>query len=494
MAPFDYYSDGEDYNPLAGYEPPQFSFATDYGVDSRSPGALVDQFDIFGAYDDIARKLESQRDVANQEYADNLKAAMQPRRTGIGETLATALLSFGAPLLGKAIGGNQLGGQGGQMGQVAVQELDKRLDADWELQQKQRAALAAAAREDVKVLDRAILDLPEKKLGLQGQMALNKQNNDAAFEKQKEIDRLRHGYNLREIEAQKRPVIVPPPSGLPSSDSLGDVGPNLGVPNLRDYELQRYRENLAAGMSSSQAAISARADVEDRRKRTKDLFGDKLAKEAETIGQMEDLINKGREGIAKAGMTGSGVASTYEQVLATFPGLFPEAAVQSAGDKLLTLTQNIGAMANRIVGSGAMSDFETKALFATAMSPDSPRPQNEAVLRSYENGLAIMKEHQNFINHFMERTGGNPDRAQMLWDIYRKQNPILVQNARGEVVVNPNRSPWQTFDFDSAYRQYMTGGGMETATGSAGGKPDALSDPEGYKAWYKANRGGSPRG
>ena len=188
MAPFDYYSDGEDYNPLAGYEPPQFSFATDYGVDSRSPGALVDQFDIFGAYDDIARKLESQRDVANQEYADNLKAAMQPRRTGIGETLATALLSFGAPLLGKAIGGNQLGGQGGQMGQVAVQELDKRLDADWELQQKQRAALAAAAREDVKVLDRAILDLPEKKLGLQGQMAVNEASNNAIFNRQEKLE------------------------------------------------------------------------------------------------------------------------------------------------------------------------------------------------------------------------------------------------------------------------------------------------------------------
>lgn len=185
---FFYGRQADDLTDFYQFDTPSIGTALDYGVDSRSPGASVDIPDVFSAYDDMARKYASQRDVANQEYVDNLKAAMQPRRTGIGETLATALLSFGAPLLGKAIGGNQLGGQGGQMGQVAVQELDKRLDSDWELQQKQRAALAAAAREDVKVLDRAILDLPEKKLGLQGQMAVNEASNNAIFNRQEKLE------------------------------------------------------------------------------------------------------------------------------------------------------------------------------------------------------------------------------------------------------------------------------------------------------------------
>ena len=241
---------------------------------------------------------------------------------------------------------------------------------------------------------------------------------------------------------------------MPTED---DSGPSLGVPSLEDEENRIYRERLKI-MPPTQAAVSAREQIEGKRKRGKDMFGKKLDAASDTISQMEDLIRKGDEGVLKAGKTGSKIASLYESFLSTFsPFDTPEADRQAQGDKALELTQNLGTMINRIVGSGALSDFESKALFATAMSPTNTNAQNEMILRNYKNGLSAAKEHRDFMSYFADKTGGNPEKAQTLWEIYKREQPIIIAAPDGSQVLNEARKPWQQFDFGDAYKRFLKG-------------------------------------
>lgn len=243
------------------------------------------------------------------------------------------------------------------------------------------------------------------------------------------------------------------PNRASSAVEMG--GPDLGLTPLKDLERLAFQENLDLDMPPTQAATSARAMTEDVRKRNKELFGSSLQAENDMISQMEDLIRTGESGMARAGDTGSSLASAYEKALSYFG--FPEASEQAAGDKELELTRNLGASINRIKGSGALSDFESKALFATALSPTNTRAQNEAILERYKIGLEAAKEHQSFMNYYMSEYGGSPEKAQALWDLYKEQNPVAVKDDSGKMVINQTRTPWQKFDFSSAYKGFLSG-------------------------------------
>lgn len=182
-----------------------------YGED-ESNSFLPDIADFFASYDDVARKLQAKRDQEQQEYKDLLAQAAQPRTTSTGELLSQALLSFGAPLLGKAVGGAQLGAQAGEMGLKASSNLSSEIDERYKLQQSEKAIRAKAAGERVDEFDKEILKLPLAKLDRQGQMTANRmqtedahklamirQNDSQAFEK--ELTGIRHGQRLAEIGA-----------------------------------------------------------------------------------------------------------------------------------------------------------------------------------------------------------------------------------------------------------------------------------------------------
>jgi hypothetical protein len=252
-----------------------------------------------------------------------------------------------------------------------------------------------------------------------------------------------------------------------------DYGPKLPLKSVRQIELATFDENVAKGMKREQAGVSSRERADDIRKRNKALVGDSLKDERDAIANAEDIIRKGEEGILKAGQTGNPLASWYEKSVATLAPILPgdqaEAKEQAAGDKALELTQNLGAAINRLKNSGALSDFESKALFATAMSPNNTPEQNKLILRYYRNGLAVAKEHQSFMNYVMDKYDGNPEMAQQLWEIYKDSNPVLKANEKGEYTLNEKRTPWQKYDFDTAYKAYMGGGSASQAGPSQGG-------------------------
>ncbi len=251
---------------------------------------------------------------------------------------------------------------------------------------------------------------------------------------------------------------------------LTDEGPEFGVESLEEMHDRLRRKSMLLGIPAATAEVSARETVDAVRKQGRALLGDKLAKQAETIAQTEDLVRKGQEGIATAGETGFPGASTYEWLTSYLPWA-DEAKTQSAGDAKLAETRQLTAAVNKVVGSGGLNEAEAKALFSAAMSPDQNKSQNEAILRGYENGLKIMKEHQDFMNYFTNKTGGNPETAQTMWELYKKSNPILKQNNKGQFVPNENRSPWQKFDFVNAYKNHVTGGDAPVSAGKNNGGP-----------------------
>jgi hypothetical protein len=261
------------------------------------------------------------------------------------------------------------------------------------------------------------------------------------------------------------PVVASPPPAAPQD--ITDMGPELGVKSLSEVEKQAYEENLNADMPPIQAATSARQMVEDLRKRSRTLVTNDLAKADESIAQVEDIIRKGEEGIEKAGVTGLPLASTFEKAASFLPWA-KEAKTQVEGDKLLDLTKNMSVQINRVAGTGALSDFESRALFAAGMSPDNTPEANKVILQGYKNGLEIAKDHQAFMNYFIDKTGGNPEQAQTMWNLYREANPAVIKDPKtGSNVVNTNRTRWQKFNYKDAYQQFITGGSPATDAAKA---------------------------
>lgn len=181
-----------------------------YGED-ESNFFLPDLTDFFGSYDDIARKLEAKRDQEQQEYKDLLAEAAAPRKTSTGELLSQALLSFGAPLLGKAVGGPQLGAQAGEVGLKASADLSSTIDKRYELQQAEKAARAKAAGERVDEFDKEILKIPMARIDRQGQMIANRMQAEDTYRRQgllqedsqafqKELSGIEHAQRLAETD------------------------------------------------------------------------------------------------------------------------------------------------------------------------------------------------------------------------------------------------------------------------------------------------------
>lgn len=233
-------------------------------------------------------------------------------------------------------------------------------------------------------------------------------------------------------------------------------GPNLGVKTLEQISRDIYRTKINEGVPPTQAEVSARDTVDSLRKQAKAFLGDKIVEDSKMADDIEDLILKGKEGLAKAGVTGFPGSSTYEFAASYLPWA-EEAKTQAEGDKLLELTKNLGAKANRIVGTGALSNMESKALFGTAMSPSNTPEQNQAILRGYEIGLERIKSRNDFFNFFIDSTGGNPQLAKTYWELYSKANPLVTQEPDGTMRLNTERTPWQTFDFQNAYKDYLSG-------------------------------------
>lgn len=234
----------------------------------------------------------------------------------------------------------------------------------------------------------------------------------------------------------------------------------FGQESLSSKERKRFQEGLQAGLKPDQSAITARASTEAERKLILPQYK-KLQDEEDLIGGLERQKQLTEEGIAKAGVTGSRTASLYEKGLSGLSsylggGVFPEAERQAAGDSALAQAQQLAVAANRIKGTGALSDFETRGLLSTAPGPDKTPAQNQEILQNITIALEAAKEHNDFINTAASE-GVTPHKAQILWNAYKKENPIIVTDFNGGIKLNENRIPWQQVNFPELEQKFLSG-------------------------------------
>lgn len=251
---------------------------------------------------------------------------------------------------------------------------------------------------------------------------------------------------------------LPTPEVRAKAGDIADIGPDLGVPTLSQIYNDTYQEALAQGEGSVQASIKARELTDSLRKQQKASLGESLKDMDKKISDLETLVSKAEEGISKAGNTGSKVASMYEKAVSTLvPWSTPEADRQAAGDMKLREVQAATVAATRF--PGAMSDPDREFLLSAAIGADQPKASNENALKGYKVALENAKEYRRFMDYFVEKTGGNPSRAQTLWDLYKTENPLTVKNpATGDTLLNENRTRWEDFDFANAYKNRMSKG------------------------------------
>jgi hypothetical protein len=116
-----------------------------------------------------------------------------------------------------------------------------------------------------------------------------------------------------------------------------------------------------------------------------------------------------------------------------------------AGDTLLDSLAQKGIALNRVAGSGALSDFESRALFNAFLSKDKTPAENQAILDKIIRTKAVNDEYLSFKENWIN-TFGSDQGSEIAWQGYKKVAPILVPDQQGQLQFNPMRKPWQEFD------------------------------------------------
>ena len=124
-----------------------------------------------------------------------------------------------------------------------------------------------------------------------------------------------------------------------------------------------YQEFLNNGMPPVQAASAAKQQIEGEVKANNKSF-DEARVARETAQKLSAMAETATAGMARAGQTGSELASLYEKTLATLAPVLPggqtEAIEQSTGDALLQSITPEAIATARPPGVGAMGDREMK--------------------------------------------------------------------------------------------------------------------------------------
>lgn len=240
------------------------------------------------------------------------------------------------------------------------------------------------------------------------------------------------------------------------------LGPDLGVPTLREMEDRRIRQLAGEDYENPEirksAMVSARAEADDRRKRSRDIYQkDLLAKDAE-LKEISDTVRLLDEGIEKAGDTGLPLASAFEKGLTyldtIIPGdAFPEAALQVEGDSALRKAKVSETLREGQKLKGSFSDSDRRFLLEQAPGEDKPRVVNEAIRNRLKAAERHLQDRNSFFNYVLDETGGNFDKANQYWKIYSEANPLFDKNGN----LREDRTPWQNFNFKENYERFLKG-------------------------------------
>lgn len=200
---------------------------------------------------------------------------------------------------------------------------------------------------------------------------------------------------------------------------------------------------VTPGDVNEYVANKLRLETKDTERALKD-----LAAKRESSRMLDEIAIEADMAIKKAGNTGGlggGVKRFGDSVLSIIPGLGDAADQRMAGDSLLDSLAQKGISLNRVAGSGALSDFESRALFDAFLGKDKTPAQNQAILDKIVRTKAVNDEYLSFKENWINNYGSDQG-SDVAWQGYKKVAPILVPDQQGQLQFNPMRKPWQEFD------------------------------------------------
>lgn len=281
--------------------------------------------------------------------------------------------------------------------------------------------------------------------------------------------------------------------------TLGDAGPisenidsTIGSPGRQTLEDKRRAavfEGRSMGITKGDLNEYANSKLKLESKDTERALKD-LAAKREMSRQLDEISAEADMAIKKAGNTGglgAGVKRFGDSVLSIIPGLGDAADQRMAGDTLLDSLAQKGIALNRVAGSGALSDFESRALFDAFLSKNKTPEQNAAILDKIVRTKTVNDEYLNFKENWIN-TFGSDQGSDVAWQGYKKVAPILVPNQQGELQFNPMRRPWQEFDLNEL-ELLGRSADQEKPLGSSG--KSIPTPPAGYELTGKIDANGN---
>lgn len=230
----------------------------------------------------------------------------------------------------------------------------------------------------------------------------------------------------------------------PETDSLSGIG-IIPLEQRRAERMKFYRQQ---GYKPEQAAVAARNDLEG------ELDADKKA-----YARIEEQREKAREMRAMADVVDQALDSGLEtgggaelgQFVARNRAFIPFAETlgfdqerEFSGNLLEGVKAKVLGM-GRVVGSGAVSDFESKAFLQSGPSLDKGVDANREFARRLRETADYNQDYADFVDEVRSR-GGTTPLADRLWSKYERSQPLFIK-AKGQIVPNTGRVNYKQFNF-----------------------------------------------
>lgn len=161
--------------------------------------------------------------------------------------------------------------------------------------------------------------------------------------------------------------------------------------------------------------------------------------------ELENLALQGQKTIDRAGQTGGTFApgGIGDKLSYLWSFLSPdERAQRAAQGEMQGMTSDIIKGA-RPPGAGAMSDPEMMAYLKSGISAQNEPDQNRAIVAKLQNVAALNREKAGYLDWYAENYG-TTDGMNELWNEYKRQEPLIVEDDKGELVWNTERRPWES--------------------------------------------------
>jgi hypothetical protein len=193
--------------------------------------------------------------------------------------------------------------------------------------------------------------------------------------------------------------------------------------------------------------------------------------------RLSEVAAMAESAVSRAGETGGPAPIRVGRDIATWLASFVSNEQQeklNATAEIESLGPDILAGA-RVPGSGATSDKETEMFLKSGVTNTKTPGQNKALIEKAKNLASLQQDYADFLDFYREKyqtaTG-----AQKIWEQYKQQNPIFINDDSGELNWNSGRASWEEWLADPESAAMKSQSAIVQRSGPPAGVPFKAPD------------------